>query len=86
MQLVIQQEASKNYAKPDFIKDAWYAVEWDIDVKSVLLSRTICNKPLLMYRTRDGRRLFWRMRAGIACSRSRRAGSKEMTSSAVITG
>ncbi len=54
MQFEILPQASDNYAKPDFPKNAWYAVSWDTDLKNALQARTICDKPLVMYRTRDG--------------------------------
>ena len=50
----LRRETTKTYAKPDFPKNAWYAVCWDVDLKRELFARTICNKPLVFYRTRGG--------------------------------
>ncbi len=37
-----------------FPLNAWYAVAWDVELKHELLARKICNKPLVMYRKKDG--------------------------------
>ena len=37
-----------------FPLNAWYAVAWDVEVKKELLARTICNRPLVLYRRADG--------------------------------
>ena len=37
-----------------FPMNAWYAVAWDVELKHELLPRTICNKPLVLYRKNDG--------------------------------
>ena len=55
MSLNVLQKASDTYTHPDFPKNAWYAVSWDTDLKHALLARTICNKPLVMYRTESGK-------------------------------
>lgn len=34
--------------------NAWYAAAWDVEVKRALLARTICEKPVVLYRKRDG--------------------------------
>lgn len=34
--------------------NAWYAAAWDVEVKRALLARTICEKPVVMYRKQDG--------------------------------
>ena len=34
--------------------NAWYAAAWDVEVKRALLARTICEKPVIMYRKQDG--------------------------------
>ena len=51
----ILPKATATYAKADFPRDAWYAVAWDTDLKHELLARTVCNKPLVMYRTAEGK-------------------------------
>lgn len=33
-----------------FPMNAWYAAAWDVELKNDLLPRTICNKPLVLYR------------------------------------
>lgn len=38
-----------------FPANAWYAAAYDVEVKRKLLSRTICNKPLVLYRKENGR-------------------------------
>ena len=37
-----------------FPMNAWYAVAWDVEVKSELLARKVCNKSLVIYRRKDG--------------------------------
>ncbi|WNH12596.1 Rieske 2Fe-2S domain-containing protein [Thalassobellus suaedae] len=37
-----------------FPMNAWYAVAWDTELKHELLPRVICNKPLVLYRKKDG--------------------------------
>lgn len=37
-----------------FPMNAWYAAAWDVELKNELLPRTICNKPLVLYRKKDG--------------------------------
>ena len=37
-----------------FPTNAWYAVAWDVEAKHELLARTVCNKPLVIYRRSDG--------------------------------
>lgn len=37
-----------------FPLNAWYAAAWDVEVKRALLPRTICGKPVVMYRKTDG--------------------------------
>lgn len=37
-----------------FPMNAWYAAAWDVELKHELLPRTICNKPLVLYRREDG--------------------------------
>jgi vanillate O-demethylase monooxygenase subunit len=37
-----------------FPMNAWYAAAWDVELKNDLLPRTICNKPLVLYRKKDG--------------------------------
>ena len=34
--------------------NAWYAAAWDVEVKRNLMPRTICNKPVVLYRKQDG--------------------------------
>ena len=34
--------------------NAWYAAAWDTEVKRALLPRTICEKPVVLYRKQDG--------------------------------
>jgi phenylpropionate dioxygenase-like ring-hydroxylating dioxygenase large terminal subunit len=33
--------------------NAWYAVAWDVEVRREFLTRTICGRPVLLYRTWD---------------------------------
>lgn len=37
-----------------FPLNAWYAAAWDTDVGRTLLPRTICGRPVVLYRTTDG--------------------------------
>jgi phenylpropionate dioxygenase-like ring-hydroxylating dioxygenase large terminal subunit len=38
-----------------FPMNAWYVVAWDVEAKTNnLLARTVCNKPLVIYRRKDG--------------------------------
>lgn len=37
-----------------FPLNAWYAVAWDVELKNELLARVVCNKPLVLYRKKDG--------------------------------
>lgn len=37
-----------------FPMNAWYAAAWDVELKHKLLARTICNKPLVLFRKKDG--------------------------------
>lgn len=41
-------------ARPGFPLNAWYAAAWDVEVKRALLSRTICNRKVVLYRRQDG--------------------------------
>ncbi len=41
-------------AAKTFPLNAWYAVAWDAELRRELLSRTVCNKRLVLYRRRDG--------------------------------
>jgi phenylpropionate dioxygenase-like ring-hydroxylating dioxygenase large terminal subunit len=34
--------------------NAWYAAAYDVEVKAALLSRTICNQKIVMFRRKDG--------------------------------
>lgn len=34
--------------------NAWYAAAWDVELKQELMARTICNKPIVLYRKKDG--------------------------------
>ncbi len=34
--------------------NAWYAAAWDVEVKRELLARTICDKPVVLYRKQNG--------------------------------
>lgn len=38
-----------------FPLNAWYAAAWDVEVGRTLLPKTICNRPVVLYRTTDGR-------------------------------
>ncbi|WP_046471299.1 aromatic ring-hydroxylating dioxygenase subunit alpha [Allosalinactinospora lopnorensis] len=38
-----------------FPLNAWYAVAWDVEVGRKLLSRTVCGRPVVLYRTQEGR-------------------------------
>ena len=53
---------------------AWYAAAWSHEIKHELAARRICDKDVVLYRRSDGGWSRWRMRAGIACCRSRSAG------------
>lgn len=35
-------------------ENAWYAAAWDVEVHRSLLARTICNRPIVLYRKLDG--------------------------------
>lgn len=37
-----------------FPLNAWYAAAWDVELKRELLPRTICGRPLVLYRKADG--------------------------------
>ena len=37
-----------------FPLNAWYAAAWDVEVNRELFPRTICGKPVVLYRRRDG--------------------------------
>src|SRR4030095_15972935 len=37
-----------------FIRDQWYIAGWDHEVGRKPLARTICNEPVVLYRTLDG--------------------------------
>ncbi len=37
-----------------FVRNAWYAAAWDHEVGRTLLSRTICDEPVVLYRRQDG--------------------------------
>ena len=39
---------------PSFPLNAWYAAAYDVEVKHALLSRTVCNQKLVLYRQTDG--------------------------------
>jgi phenylpropionate dioxygenase-like ring-hydroxylating dioxygenase large terminal subunit len=39
---------------PAFPLNAWYAAAWDSELKHALLSRTVCNQKLVLYRTEAG--------------------------------
>ena len=41
-------------SKPTFPLNAWYAAAYDVELKRALLPRTICNKPVVLYRKNDG--------------------------------
>ena len=38
-----------------FPLNAWYAAAWDVEVGRQLLPKTICNRPVVLYRTAQGR-------------------------------
>ena len=38
-----------------FLKNHWYVAAWDHELDQKLLSRKICNQPLVLYRKKDGR-------------------------------
>jgi phenylpropionate dioxygenase-like ring-hydroxylating dioxygenase large terminal subunit len=40
--------------KSCFPLNAWYAAAYDVEVKSALLARTVCNQKLVMFRKADG--------------------------------
>ena len=37
-----------------FPMNAWHAAAWDVEVKHALLARTVCDTPLVLYRTSEG--------------------------------
>jgi phenylpropionate dioxygenase-like ring-hydroxylating dioxygenase large terminal subunit len=37
-----------------FPMNAWYAAAYDVEVKSALLARTVCNQKLVLFRRKDG--------------------------------
>jgi phenylpropionate dioxygenase-like ring-hydroxylating dioxygenase large terminal subunit len=39
----------------NFPLNAWYAAAWDVEVGRTLLPKTICNRPIVLYRTTAGR-------------------------------
>jgi vanillate O-demethylase monooxygenase subunit len=41
-------------SKPTFPLNAWYAAAYDVELKRSLLARTICNKPVVLYRKENG--------------------------------
>lgn len=41
-------------SKPTFPLNAWYAAAYDVELKRQLLPRTICNKPVVLYRKENG--------------------------------
>jgi phenylpropionate dioxygenase-like ring-hydroxylating dioxygenase large terminal subunit len=41
-------------ARHPFPLNAWYAAAWDVEVARTLLPRTICNRPIVLYRTAGG--------------------------------
>lgn len=41
-------------SKPTFPMNAWYAAAYDVELKRQLLPRTICNKPVVLYRKENG--------------------------------
>ena len=45
---------SMKIEKTSFPLNAWYAAAYDIEVKSALLARTVCNQKLVMFRQSDG--------------------------------
>ena len=45
---------NESFARPGFPLNAWYAAAWDADVSRRLLSRTICNRKLVLFRRTDG--------------------------------
>jgi vanillate monooxygenase len=36
------------------VRDFWYAVAWDSEVKRAPFSRTVCGEPIVIYRRTDG--------------------------------
>ncbi|MBB3134471.1 vanillate O-demethylase monooxygenase subunit [Rhizobium pisi] len=40
--------------RPTFPLNAWYAAAYDVELKRALLPRTICNKPIVLYRKENG--------------------------------
>ncbi|KQT64387.1 MULTISPECIES: aromatic ring-hydroxylating dioxygenase subunit alpha [unclassified Aureimonas] len=40
---------------PTFPINAWYAAAYDVEVKRALLARTICGKPLVLFRKENGK-------------------------------
>jgi phenylpropionate dioxygenase-like ring-hydroxylating dioxygenase large terminal subunit len=41
-------------SQASFPLNAWYAAAYDVEVKSALLARTVCNQKLVMFRKSDG--------------------------------
>ena len=40
--------------RPTFPLNAWYAAAYDVELKRALLPRTICSKPIVLYRKENG--------------------------------
>src|SRR5258708_39222023 len=37
-----------------FLKSFWYAAAWSNEIEHSLFARTICNEPMILYRTQAG--------------------------------
>jgi vanillate O-demethylase monooxygenase subunit len=47
-------QAPETFALPDYPRNAWYAAAYDVEVTRELMPRTICGRPLVMFRRLDG--------------------------------
>ena len=37
-----------------FLRDTWYAVAWDSEIKHAPFARTVCGEPIVLYRQMNG--------------------------------
>jgi len=68
-----------------FVRNAWYVAGWTAEVGRELLARTVCGRPVVLYRTEAGFPVALAMRAGIVWFRCRWARSAAMTWCAATT-
>jgi len=51
---MIDSALIRSPATTDYPCNAWYAAAWDTEIRHELLARTICDRPLVLYRRNDG--------------------------------